>query len=200
STRKDKREIIMIKETWKPVKGYDNFYEVSSHGRVRSVNRIIINKGIKHVCKFKGKIRKLAKDPKGYYRLSLCMNNIRKTHKVHRLVAYSFLSRVKGKNNINHKDGNKANNYYKNLEWVTNEENMRHAVSTGLHSNKKYSGPCGSSSHLSKLKEEDVLSIIEGISDGFSQKEIAYYYGVDETTISCISLGKRWSWLTGIGR
>ena len=56
----------------------------------------------------------------------------RTTYRVHRLVAYSFVDKVEGKYEINHKDGDKTNNHYTNLEWCNRSENMKHAWSTGL--------------------------------------------------------------------
>lgn len=57
-----------------------------------------------------------------------------KNYKVHRLVASLFCPKPGNKDwyDVNHKDGDKTNNYYTNLEWVTKKENMRHAIQTGL--------------------------------------------------------------------
>jgi len=56
-----------------------------------------------------------------------------KHYNVHRLVAVAFIGAApQGRDKVNHKDGNKLNNYYTNLEWVSHSENIRHAFSTGL--------------------------------------------------------------------
>ena len=69
---------------------------------------------------------------KGYYSVTLNNNTLRKYFKVHRLVAMTFLPNPDNKPQVNHIDGNKANNSLSNLEWVTGSENVRHAVESGL--------------------------------------------------------------------
>jgi hypothetical protein len=59
-------------------------------------------------------------------------NNDRKYFLIHRLVAQTFIPNPENKPEVNHKDGNKHNCYYKNLEWVTPSENKQHAFDTGL--------------------------------------------------------------------
>jgi hypothetical protein len=67
-----------------------------------------------------------------YFRVVLCNNNDRRSHYVHILVAQHFCDNPDNKSIVNHKDGNKLNNHYTNLEWVTRSENSRHANSLGL--------------------------------------------------------------------
>lgn len=67
-----------------------------------------------------------------YMQVTLRHNGIQVGKAVHRLVAENFIERKVGKNQVNHKDGNKLNNNIENLEWVSAKENMSHAVKTGL--------------------------------------------------------------------
>lgn len=96
-------------------------------------------------------------DYKGYKRLRLKGTTSRRTFAVHRLVALAFIPNPKNKPQVNYIDGNKQNNHVNNLEWVTQEENMAHAVEIGLRSSSTYKQ--GESNNLSKLTEIEVREI-----------------------------------------
>lgn len=120
-----------MNEIWKSVIGYEGYYKVSNMGNVCSVNREYINKaGRKH--KVKSKLLSKQKMTIGYYKVDLSVNGNRFSISIHRLVAQAFISNPKNKPTVNHKDGIKTNNYYKNLEWATYSENNKHAHETGL--------------------------------------------------------------------
>src|SRR5690625_7858572 len=119
-----------VLENWKPVVGYEGIYEVSSLGRVRSKDRKVWNGRVYYDKK--GRILKQSKTTTGYWKVELYKNRKKKSKKVHRLVAKSFIPRVKGKELINHKDGDPLNNKVSNLEWCNQSENMKHAYEIGL--------------------------------------------------------------------
>lgn len=114
----------------------DTFYEVSIDGRVRTIEHIV-NKSDGTTYKCVSKELKPAPDKKGYKRVGLSINGKLLTKKLHRLVAECFISNFCDKPQVNHIDGNKANNYITNLEWVTNRENQIHAIENGLTKVKK---------------------------------------------------------------
>ena len=118
-----------MEEIWKSVIGYEGFYEVSNQGRVRSVDRIVIQplNGMPTKCLYKGRILKLTIDKFGYVLTSLSKLGKIKTFRVHRFVGLCFLPNPENKKTINHKDGNKLNNNEYNLEWSSQLENNRHA-------------------------------------------------------------------------
>ena len=120
-------------EIWKDVVGYEGFYEVSSCGRVRSVNRYV-NTGILHndTKLHKGKMLKLNLKKTGYLTADLSKGNRVRTVAVHRMVAVAFIPRIEGKNVVNHKNLNKTDNRVENLEWVTSKENSQHAALHGV--------------------------------------------------------------------
>jgi hypothetical protein len=113
-------------EIWKDVVGYEGLYQVSNLGRVKSYyqkNGVIGDRP----RLLSGKI-----DKDGYVEVRLCNGGKVTYVRVHRLVGSHFLS-GDGSLQINHKDGNKANNRSDNLEYVTAKENSVHAHATGLH-------------------------------------------------------------------
>lgn len=124
-------------EVWKKVKGFEGYYEVSNLGRVRSVDRYILKFGCSTPTFYASKVLTPAPDKKGYPTVCLCINSKQSPKKVHRLVVSAFLVPVEGKRQVNHKDGDKANNTVSNLEWSTGSENVQHAHDTGL-VNKSY--------------------------------------------------------------
>lgn len=114
------------RETWLPVRGYEGMYEVSNLGRIRSVDRTVpFGSSSRHV---KPKVRKQQPDRDGYRIVSTSLGTI----KVHRAVAEAFIQNPSGKPQVNHIDGDKANNAVSNLEWATCAENMSHAAGSGL--------------------------------------------------------------------
>lgn len=110
-------------EEWKNVilDGEKSQYYISNYGRLYAVNQ--------------QKMKKYTISKKGYARYRIYLGNEKsKNITAHKLVALYFLDKPEdiNKNTINHIDGNKLNNYYKNLEYLTNAENMRHAVENNL--------------------------------------------------------------------
>lgn len=104
-------------------------YLISACGDVVRIPCYISNG--KAISLRKPKILKGTLTKKGYRTVELDG----KAHTVHRLVALVFIPNLLKKEQINHKDGNKLNNNVENLEWCTNEENMRHAYNVGLQFN-----------------------------------------------------------------
>lgn len=112
----------MSNESWKPIKGYECLYEVSTMGRVRRLRKTP-NGDI-------GSLLKPAIDRAGYKRVRLCKEGTVFAVYVHRLVASTFLGERSGE--VNHINGDKQDNRLDNLEWCTHQENMQKAADTGL--------------------------------------------------------------------
>ena len=121
-------------EIWLPIEGYEEFYEVSNLGRVRSLERTVIKKnGVKR--KVSGKILK-PRVTRGYLIVELCKNGIRRYFLIHRLVATAFIPNPDKKLCVNHLDENKQNNSVENLEWCTVQENNNYGTRTKRSSEK----------------------------------------------------------------
>lgn len=120
-------------EVWKSVVGYEGIYEVSNMGRVKSLTRVIINKG--RPCCLKEIILKTPVGNRGYP----VVNLMGKSATVHRMVANAFLPNPDNKPEVNHLDGSKTNNRVENLEWNTGTENQIHSYATGLRISAKLS-------------------------------------------------------------
>lgn len=124
----------VICEEWKDIQGYEGIYQISNHGRVRSVDRIGYQKhwqgGISRYL-HKGKILIQTIRPGGYMCINLKKNGHVKTYNIHRLVALHFLPKIEGKDVVNHIDSDKSNNHVSNLEWCTQSENIQYAYDQG---------------------------------------------------------------------
>jgi len=122
-----------MKELWTDIQDYEGYYQISNHGRVRSLDRVIVQRNGK-VRPTIGQMRKIGHQKSGYHTIQLRKaGSSIKTFYIHRLVGLHFLPNASNSPQINHKDGNKANNHFSNLEWCTASENLQHAVDTGLH-------------------------------------------------------------------
>jgi hypothetical protein len=114
----------MDKEIWKDIPDYEGYYQISNYGRVKSLSRFQWN-GFKK-WKSKEKMLKYGIGTSGYYFIILCKNSITTNKMVHRIVGKVFIDNPLNKKEINHIDGNKLNNKFDNLEWLTPKENSRH--------------------------------------------------------------------------
>lgn len=171
-------------EIFLPIKGYEGIYEISNHGRVKSLQRVDC-RGQKR----KEKMLVISLDSDGYPIIILSKDRVSKTNKVHRLVAYHFISIVEGKTHVNHIDGVKTNNKVYNLEWCTNQENIKHARVNGLHPEVGETHKCAT------LTNEQVLKIL--LEFGM-HTQIAKKYNTSPLIVGRIKSGKTWSSVTGI--
>lgn len=119
---------MLKEEVWGQLENLSR-YRISNKGRVKCVLRR--NNAYNNYYKADYIMKDF--DFKGYRRIQLRTDDGKTlTIGVHRLVALVFLPLVEGKTLVNHKDGNKSNNNVENLEWCTNQENIHHAINTGL--------------------------------------------------------------------
>lgn len=111
-----------MEEIWKDIPNYEGLYQVSNLGRIRNAKT--------------KKIKNQRNTYKKYLQVDL-FNKNQKTYRVHRLVAETFIPNPNNLPQVNHKDGNKQNNRVDNLEWITNYDNIQHAVKNGFFKRNK---------------------------------------------------------------
>lgn len=116
---------------WKDITDFENAYELSDAGIVRSKDRICIDSlGRKRFRK--GQVLSPDIAPNGYYRITLAKNGVKMQKYLHRLLAEYFIPNPQNLPQVNHKDGNKLNCSLDNLEWVSVKDNVIHAYRNGL--------------------------------------------------------------------
>lgn len=141
-----------VMKTWKPIKRFNGDYEVSDCGDVRSTHRVIKKRDGTVYTRISKELSPANR--KGYLVYGISYNWKMSSHLAHRLVAEEFLPNPDNKKEVNHKDGNKANNNVLNLEWVTRRENLDHAIKNGLVARNS-----GEKNGNSKLTQEIVDNI-----------------------------------------
>jgi HNH endonuclease/NUMOD4 motif-containing protein len=158
-----------VEERWRSVPGWEGFYEASSHGRVRRVAFVL----------------RAPPSAAGYPTVTLSAPGRRRRSHVHQLVALAFMGEPNGRD-VNHKDAVKANAHLENLEYVTRQQNIRHAIENGLwdHAGEKNTG--------AKLTELDVKEIRAMRESGVKIKDLMPMFGVGRSAISQIANRKRW--------
>lgn len=117
-------------EEWKPIKDYEDYYEINQWGNVR--RKPIEKRKRKHTPVFIRKSLSTRINNFGYVEVRLSKNGKTSTKFIHKLLAQVYIPNRANKPQINHKNGIKHDNRLENLEWVTNSENMLHAYSKGL--------------------------------------------------------------------
>ncbi len=115
-------------EIWNPIENYENKYEVSNLGRVKTLKRGRYNPLLKRDSIFLEKILLNQKDKAGYCRVGLYKKGKLKGFTVHRLVAKAFIPNSENKPEVNHVNEIKTDNRAENLEWCTRSENMNHGT------------------------------------------------------------------------
>lgn len=192
----------MNNEIWKQIDFSVGTYEVSTFGNVRSIERNLTrSNGRKHFVK--SKVLRPSIDGCGYNRIAMPIQGKLVTKKVHRLVAEAFIPNPDNLPQVNHINGDKTDNRIENLEWVTNDENIAHAIRTGLikmeYTDKEKKRSInkvikkGSLNGYSKLSEVQVIEIRKKYIPGvYTREMLAKEFDVKMTTIKDVVNKKSW--------
>ncbi len=128
-------------EEWKSIPGYEGLYEVSNLGRVKTLDRDLeCGSSSRHQITMIKKQRFFKRANRLDAVVSLSKNGVKKTYRVARLVAAAFCPGYAEGLTVNHIDGNTLNNNADNLEWISNEDNIKHGHAIGLYKNARK--PC----------------------------------------------------------
>jgi hypothetical protein len=176
----------MDEEIWKDIPEYEGFYQVSSYGNISSLDRYVKhNHGGLRIQK--GRIIKQSLNQDGYYCFCLYKDGLSKMVLTHRVVGQVFILNPNNLPLINHKDTVKTNNYYKNLEWCTTQENTKHATENNLI-------PFGENHGMSKLTNEKVKEIRQKYERNglYNTYYLAKKYNVSRTLIGLVINNKIW--------
>lgn len=189
--------LVEIIEQWVPISGYNGKYQISTFGRVASF------------CRDKtGSIMNLRPNHKGYLRAELSVSTVlKKSIFVHKLVATHFIPNPENKPQVNHIDTNKLNNFFFNLEWMTNAENHKHKCDNNLNiipqvaaygpklpAKQKRLNIVGVNNGNCRFTEKQIMEIFNSKN---TQVQIASEYKTAQAYVSAIKSGKKWSHLTG---
>ncbi len=165
-----------MQETWRPIPGFGDRYEVSAEGNVRRV----LHQPLKPI-RMKG----------NYQRVTLS-NGPQDTgfRAVHRLVAHAFIGPCPAGYVVNHKDGDPSNNRVENLEYVTQHENVLDSWRRGRQPAHR-----GMTTHFAKLTDNDVIQIRRLRSEGVTYSAIAAQFNTKPANVWHICIGRTWKHL-----
>lgn len=183
-----------MQEFWVDVLGYEGLYQVSSFGRVKSLERFPVGKDF-----VKRRVNQLILKPtlfnNGYFAVSLRRDDKTTKFSVHRLVALSFIPNPENKPQVNHKNGIKSDNGIDNLEWATSSENINHALKNGLirdQSGDERPWWRGEKNPVSVLNDNLVHNIRGMYSNGVKMTEIAKVHNLNYSTVRSVCYKQSW--------
>lgn len=153
-------------ETWKGIKGFENEYEISNQGNLRSKDRFVKHYKEGYNRFYKGSIKKVRLSSDGYLKCNLKKDGNRYDFRVHRLVAIAFLSNNQDYELVNHINGIKTDNRVENLEWCNAEQNMLHAIKIRL--------------VKTKLTDEEVIEIYNST---LSNRKLGIKYKINASIV-----------------
>jgi hypothetical protein len=178
-------------ERWLPVVGLEDRYEISDHGRVRSLPRVTMRGDIPQRVRGRVIAQRIRK-PWGHLLVTLITPTGRIHRLAHRLVAEAFCDRTNGCDVVNHIDNNPGNNHWRNLEWTTVAGNNLHMRCQGR---AVVPSLKGSSNPHARYNEDQALAVVQSLKTKKPHSAIAAELGVSCAFVAEISCGRAWKHL-----
>ena len=173
-------------EEWRAIPGFEGVYDVSSFGKIRSLDRIITEKTGKSYI-LKSKHRNLSTDSKGYLRVSANVNGKVGCIYVHQAIAKAFIGPYPtSKHEVRHLDGNRINNVVNNIAYGTKSDNMQDALKHGTF----LIGVDRPGAILTPDKARAICL------DTRHFAIIAEVYGITDSAVRAVKSGKNWGYET----
>lgn len=173
--------MIMNKEVFKDIPGYEGLYQISNFGKVKSLPR--------KENHFKEKVLTVRLDRGGYPVTFFRYKTKGKWIKIHRAIAMAFINNPLCKEVVNHIDGDKQNYNILNLEWVTDRENKDHAMTNRLYA-------AGEKNNGAKLKEEQVKEIRELYkTKKLTIRELSQKFDISWCSVQRITSYSNWKYI-----
>ncbi len=172
--------------TWKAVVGYEGFYEVSDHGEVRSVDRMVYHpRGGSKL--WSGKVLSPGIRKHGRRYVALCKGGVVRHDSIARLMLLAFVGPAEGRMAL-HRDDDRSNDTLANLYWGTNVENMSDKVKNG-------NSLKGSKHHKAQVSEAQVIEMRKRMDGGEDYRVVAADYGLSLTATQSIKHRRTWKHL-----
>lgn len=186
-----------MEELWKPVKGYEGYFEISNLGRVKSVSRVVLKSG--KDFNIKECIKRIYNNAQGYPCVTLCKDG-RSRHKLlHRLIAEAFIPNPDNKPCVDHINTIRYDCRIENLRWVTQKENANNPLSLQHCKDNTYTKDVSQRSNMTRKKNQKypIIKTVymfdkEGrlLKEFFSATDAAKEVGVHRSAIERVLKGK----------
>lgn len=184
-----------MREQWREIPGYEGVYEVSNHGRVRSLDRLVSmrsGRGPNAIFyqRYPGRLLRPGVASHGYPTVCLNTGGKRKSYCLHELVLATFVCpRPEGQEAL-HGDGDKGNNHLSNLRWGTRKENRADAARHGTIVR-------GENFKHAKLTRDAVI-LIRRSRGRVSQSALAARLGVSPAAVQAVHDGRTWDHISEV--
>lgn len=159
---------------WKSIINFENYYQVSTDGKIKSLDRMIETTRGKKT--YKGKILKPNIGTNGYYYVVLSKNGVLKTAYIHKIVAEAFLDNTNNLSDVDHINGDKLDNRVENLQYLSHFDNASKS-NKGIDRYDKHLEKNPKAKNVIGIKDDKIVEIID------CAKKMVDKYGINYSTL-----------------